>query len=178
VAAVGRRPVGSAGALVAGSAAIGRRSRCSSTGGGGGAVGRSREWRNTLCGSCGSFGGAAAGGCPRDWWTVYLVCAVLLRSPRGRTSWARTCTSLRLCGTLRMRCACSSGRGCLRGVLVLFLVVPQWASCAFPCTSGRRPGTVRKRSSSRGRRYLCWCLCSCSSSSVRWGLGWCSCSCS
>jgi len=33
---------------VAGSAAIGRRLRRASTGGGGGAVGRSREWRNTL----------------------------------------------------------------------------------------------------------------------------------
>jgi len=94
VAAVGRRPVGSDGALVAVSAAIGRRSRCSFTGGGGGAVSRSRERRNTLCVSCGSFGGAAAGGCPRDWWTVYLVFAVVLRSPRGRMSWARSCTSV------------------------------------------------------------------------------------
>ena len=48
MAAVGRRPVGSAGALLAGSAAIGRRLRRASTGGGGGAVGRSRKWRNTL----------------------------------------------------------------------------------------------------------------------------------
>jgi len=48
VAAVGRQPVGSADALVAGSAAIGRRLRRASTGGGGGAVGRSCEWRNTL----------------------------------------------------------------------------------------------------------------------------------
>jgi len=53
------------------------------------------------CGSCGSFGGAAAGGCPRDWWTVHLVCADVLRSPRGRMSWARSCTSVHQRAALR-----------------------------------------------------------------------------